>query len=355
MEHINYFATLAEQKAAYEAEELNIPQVDYCAETDIVNYNSKSTLFKKTGNVGDFYYENGMFSSDIDLTQDTPIGIVVIPRNFIPQSPNGRVMSLVNMSLSGFSGTTKEELMYPGLYKINTTRTKYTYYAGHGTGTTVNVHNIGNYHPVFQPSDRWNDGEPQRVQSPDDPQAYYSGSGSSDYHGVSPYKVDENGNITFNSNYGDEKIYTGTVAYVLNAFSDFDGYGNTNAQINASAQADWKTAESLRSDAQTFAVSACVCKRFNCGGLDWYLPSCGELGFLAPRHKVLQSQLQKLIDANGTAALIPEEQYQTLPSSSSHLNYANSYLYYYYGYNAMNFMSFSKIQKYAIPRAFALI
>jgi hypothetical protein len=354
MEHINYFATLAEQKAAYETEELNIPQVDYCAETDIVNYNSKNTFYKKIGNVGDFYYANGMFSSDIDLTQDTPIGIVVIPRNFIPQSPKGRVMSLVNMSLSGFSGTTKEENMYPGLHGRSTSLTKYLYYAGHGTGTTVNVHNIGQYQQVFQPSDRWNDGEPQRVQSPDDPQAYYSGSGSTDYHGVSPYKVDEDGNITFNSNYGEEKISTGTVDYVLNAFSDFDGYGNTDVLVNSYVASDWKTIENLENSALN-ATSACVCKRFNCGGLDWYLPSCGELGFLAPRHKVLQSQLQKLIDANGTAALMPEQQYQTLPASTSDENYPNHYLYYWYGYNAMNFMDVYKRNTYAIPRAFALI
>ena len=354
MEHINYFATLAEQKAAYEAEELNIPQVDYCAETDLVNYNSKSAFFKKTGDVGDFYYENGMFSSDIDLTVDTPIGIVVIPRNFIPQSPKGRVMSLVNMSMSGFSGTTKEEKMFPGLVGLTTPKlTQYSYYAGHGTGTTVSTLTVGGYFQVFQPSDRWNDGEPQRVQSPDDPQAYYSGSGSSDYHGVSPYKVDENGNITFNSKYGEEKIYTGTVDYVLNAFSDFDGYGNTDAQISTKSQTNWKTTEKLSINS-IFAISACACKRFNCGGLDWYLPSCGELGFLAPRHKVLQSQLQKLIDANGTAALIPEEQYQTLPASTTH-EIRDNYLYYWYGYNAMNYKQTNKRNTYAIPRAFALI
>lgn len=354
MEHINYFATLAEQKAAYEAEELNIPQVDYCAETDLVNYNSKSTLFKKIGNVGDFYYENGLFSSDVDLTQGTPIGIVVIPRNFIPTSPKGRVMSLVNMSMNGFSGTTSEETMYPGLYFTETPLTKYYYYAGHGTGTTVQTNLVGNYSAVFQPSDRWNDGEPQRVQSPDDPQAYYSGSGSTDNHGVSPYKVDEDGNITFNSRYGEKEIYTGTVDYVLNAFSDFDGYGNTDVQISTSAQTDWKTASVLENN-RRYALSACACKRFNCGGLDWYLPSCGELGFLAPRHKVLQSQLQKLIDANGTAALIPENQYQTLPASTSAEDYRYQYLYYWYGYNAMNFMNVGKTTNYAIPRAFALI
>lgn len=311
------------------------------------------SFFKKTGDVGDFYYENGMFSTDVDLTQATPIGIVVIPRNFIPQSPKGRVMSLVNMSLSGFSGTTNEEKMVFGLYLRNTTLTKYRDYAQHGTGTTVNVNQIKFKDNVFQPSDRWNDGEPQRVQSPDDPQAYYSGSDYSDYHGVSPYKVDENGNITFNSNYGEEKIYTGTVDYLLNAFSDFDGYGNTDAQISVESESDWETTENLSNNG-SYAVSACVCKRFNCGGLDWYLPSCGELGFLAPRHKVLQSQLQKLIDANGTAALIPEEQNEVLPASTSHEN-CSEYLYYCYGYNAMNYYYSLKNGNHCVPRAFALI
>ena len=313
------------------------------------------SFFKKTGDVGDFYYENGMFSSDIDLTKGTPIGMVVIPRNFIPSSPKGRVMSLVNMSCSGFTGTTSDETMYFGLNNVSlTSTTEMKYYSGlphYGTGTNVSTTNFNGYrwYNLFYPTDRFDDGQPQHIQSPEYKNGHYSSSGSSDYHGVCPYIMDDSGNITFN-----EKYISGDT----NACSDLDGYNNTEILASfATATTDWKTANKIYNVAsEGYAPCAQACKRFNVGGLEWYLPACGEMGFLMPKKQVLRNQLQKLIDNGGTAAQFNDENYKIMSSSTS---YSNTYKFgYWQSYESINYYQSQTANKAGnnnIQRAFALI
>lgn len=299
MKHINYFESAAEQTAAYETEEFKLPQVDYCLETNIVSYHPIDTFFKTSGNIGDFYYENGKFSTDVDLTKGTPIGIVTIPKDFIASSPNGRIMSLLWMSNSGFTGTTQECLLNYGLIGVSTVRcykklaccgTKYS-----GSSTVSSVQDTANL-----PSDSFS-GE---IQYSGDPTTYYLGSAASEqYNAISPFLTDENGNTIFNTEY----IKTDSPSSVQNGFSNLDGYGDTailTNDKNTSGQTDWKTADTIVNESSWesafgYSPAACCCKRFNVGNLDWYFPSIGELGFIMPRMKVLNDQMQKLIDNGG--------------------------------------------------------
>lgn len=340
MKHINYFETAVEQTAAIEKDGLNRPQVDYCLETNIVSYYPISS-----GNVGDFYYSDGTFSDIIEPSKGAPIGIVVIPRNFIQDSPKGRIMSLVNMSLSGFKGTTEDELMTSDGWsngwneKYNSRDCQFPLYSV--DGDTINTNVNSGYVCTTIASDRWKDSEYMWLQSPEDPQAYYT----TQWKRVSPspYLANGWGELSLNPTYADYSILKNG-----NVLSDFDGYGNTDLQISNSAETDWKTAETITQSEGT-ASFACACKRFNVGGLDWYLPSCGESGFLLARFKTIQAQLQKLKDKGIEVALLNESEYNLMPTSTYNKT-AN------YGYCAFNviYSAEGEVNGY-IPRAFALI
>lgn len=84
-----------------------------------------------------------------------------------------------------------------------------------------------------------------------------------------------------------------------NALSDFDGKANTEFLCSkATAQENWKTDETIinSSDAR-YHPAACACWRFHTAGTnqgDWYLPACGELGYLYVRQKLISETITAL-------------------------------------------------------------
>ena len=293
--YLNLFSTLSEQQKVYSAHTYDMSYVDYTIENNTVHY--AQPFFHSVGKVGDFYYENGLYSTDVDLTQGTPIGIMVIEKDFIPTSPKGRVMSLLEMSYSSpNSGSTLSQTMAWGNNGVDTTLPNLTSVVHGGTGTTALSTAQGVKEYAFLPSDKFT-----ALQYSGDPSTYYYYLKDSNGHAISPYLTDSDGNVTFNTEY----IRTTSPSNSANCLADLDGYSNTEVLTNdtyTSGQSDWKTASAITNNGDAgYSPAACCCKRFEVGGLDWYLPSMGELGFIVPRFNVIQNQLTKLKNHGGSS------------------------------------------------------
>ena len=290
--YLNLINTNDEQEQLYSSYTYDKSYIDYTVENKKVHY--AQPFFHKVGKVGDFYYENGLFSRDIILKRGIPIGIVVIEENFIPTSPQGRIMSLVDMNYSTpTTGGTYTQGMYWGNYENTIPLQYYDEIAHCGYDNTISSFVQGLTNSASLPSDSFS-----AKNYSGDPSTYYA---NSNYHAISPYLTDASGNTTFNTEY----IKTTSPSSSANCLSDLDGYGNTEVLTNdtyTSGQSDWKTANTITNNsAAGYSPAACCCKRFEVGGLDWYLPSMGEIGFIMPRFSVIQSQLTKLINNGGSS------------------------------------------------------
>lgn len=85
--YLNLIETKTEYDEVYQLDSsvYSKPWVSFCKESKKVSYNIQ--FFHKVGKVGDFYYANGLFSTEINLKEGIPIGIMVIEKDFIPSSP----------------------------------------------------------------------------------------------------------------------------------------------------------------------------------------------------------------------------------------------------------------------------
>jgi hypothetical protein len=96
-------------------------------------------------------------------------------------------------------------------------------------------------------------------------------------------------------------------AYVLKgtATADFNGKKNTDI-ITALAltQSGWTTDSAItNSYGSGYYPAACCCRRFHTTGTnagDWYLPACGELGYIIPKFATLNKILSAINTAYGS-------------------------------------------------------
>ena len=118
-----------------------------------------------------------------------------------------------------------------------------------------------------------------------------------------------------------------------NALADMDGKGNTEkilAVVN-SISTDWQTALTITSGytSNSFPPAQC-CWRYCTVGTsqgDWYLPSAGELGYLAARYKLISTSIEKLITLNFKALILPHDD-GVWSSTVSSIRYAVSLAFY---------------------------
>lgn len=271
--------------------------------------------------------KNDLFSVDyFPADKYTPIGIVVVPgtHNVYGDDSCG-VMSLRRMSYrTPDDGTTSFQSMHFGGYgaEINSL-TNYDQICYVGSNGSVGESVIGTTSDAYLPSDKFI----TVTNSYDAETSYYYN--DSNYYIPSPYNNDG----SFNTEYS----RTLNPSSLLNAMSDFDGVGNTRIITDlATSQSDWKTASIIIDDVDAgYYPAACCCWRYHTEGTkqgDWYLPACGELGYIMPRFNKIQDAIQKMKTAYGNSAGVSIYTSAINWSSSEYSNKSVRFVYFEDGY-----------------------
>ena len=128
---------------------------------------------------------------------------------------------------------------------------------------------IGLTETVILPSEYYT-----KIQNPHDLDTYYYGIDSYYYHGPSPYLTDESRNPSY--------YQTSNPSSTSNAFSDFDGKGNTTKIV--------------KERNNPFYAAEC-CNAYYTEGTkktQWYLPSIGELGYLMVKLRTINGSITKI-------------------------------------------------------------
>lgn len=213
----------------------------------------------------------------------TPIGVVVIPPSHdVYGTGEGAVMSLKYMNYTTPNeGSINYQSIYWGSYGGYTPIYDYTSVAtiGYTTAQTETVSFTGS---AYLPSDAFT-----AITCIKDTNASYSTSVKKSA-APSPYLTDGSRNSQYYTNGN-------------NALSDFDGVGNTNVLTGLATGEDWKNTTSITNTSEkTYYPAACCCWRYSTVGTvqgNWYLPACGELGYLCARFKTINNAIQYLINS----------------------------------------------------------
>lgn len=216
----------------------------------------------------------------------TPIGVVVVPgtHNVYGDGSCG-VMSLKEMNYSTpDTGSTSYQYMCWGVYgtDISTLRNLDQV----PTGNQANGLPTGESGYAYLPSDNFSG-----TRCAHDTDVYYN---SSPYI-PSPYLTDGSRNPGY--------YQTTSPSSSNNALADFDGRGNTNKIITQRGNKDyssWKPTYNTQAD---YPAASC-CDMFYTEGTqqgDWYLPACGELGYIMPNLKKINEAITKMRNACGSS------------------------------------------------------
>ena len=144
-------------------------------------------------------------------------------------------------------------------------------------------------------------------------------------------------------------IYHST-ANTGNAYADMDGKGNTEKilAVDNSVSTDWQTASTITNstssstNTQPHSAAQC-CWRYHTVGTnqgDWYLPSGGELGYLASRWKAIDNSIDKLVSSGFEALALPVG--NRWWSSTEYSSYYAVYLYFRSSYAYLGYGNRSK-------------
>lgn len=256
-------------------------------------------------------------STDYPLSRFSPIGVVAVPSSHTVEK-RPRICSLKDMDWDSPDGDGYGGLICFGGYGKNWISERiyeYPYLGIDGLTLDSKV----NYHPNYSylPCD---DGgyyhtplNSKEMYQTDDPIDYQ-------YFMCSPYK--EDGSLetryfdTSNSN---------------NVLCDFDGKTNTKKilDIDNSKSTSWQTASEISNESTNqFIHPAAQCTwRYHTDGTkqgDWYLPSCGELGYLFARYSSINRTIELLNEVyNRQIFELIDGEYFYWSSSDSSILHAN--------------------------------
>lgn len=227
-------------------------------------------------------------SSTYPSSRYTPIGVVVVPgsHNVYGDGSCG-IMSLKEMSYSTpDTGSTSHQQVHWGQYGRNLDLPNLTQAP---TGNTRDGIPTGQTAEPCLPSDKFN-----RIICLHDTDAYYSGFS----YAPSPYLTDGSRNPGY--------YQTTSPSSSNNCLADFDGKGNSKILWdNATSQRNWKTALFITNNSNSgYSPAACCCWRYHTDGTqqgDWYLPACGELGYIMPPFNKINEAIDKMRNAYGSS------------------------------------------------------
>ena len=256
MKYLKKFNNASEYEAFKNSDEFLLPNVSFAVEDDIFYYQP----YIPPISLCDIAYWDGsgvktVSKDNWSTSLGTPIGVVVIPSGMLPDG-KARMVGLKPVDASGNPSSLHVGMPWGG-YSTDTSLTNYT-----KVPTTDNAGSTstGSNDYGYLPSDKFT-GATSYVDS----EAKYN----STPYVPSPYLYN-GGELTFNPEYS--KALEGN-----NALSDFNGLSNTETLVGlgtgyTAANAAWQYSDGV-------------------SNTQWYLPAMGELGFLIPRLKEINSAL----------------------------------------------------------------
>ena len=240
----------------------------------------------------------------------TPIGVEVIPvEHDVYGTGQAGIMSLAEMSYTTpDTGSSSNQGMYWGGYEVDTSLPNLDTANYIGIDGQLNNNTVqGSDMTCILPSDSFITsvhGTP--LLSLDGSSYYFVSSGAEIgqegmWFGPSPYNADGSRNEAYYT--------TASPALATNALSDFDGVGNTTVLTElATAQSDWKTADSItNSDSAGYYPAACCAWRFHTAGTEqgqWYLPAAGELGYVINRLSAINETINKVLSVYSSVVAV---------------------------------------------------
>ena len=293
LEHLKSFADVDSYKQHILSSNAVFPNVSYVGETDKVYYNPHRDI-----QAGEIIYLNGgkLYATKLsnwNSSLGTAQGVVVVPASHTTDD-TVRIVSLVPMSCDTpeAGGSAELEIYWGGYGDDLTGLTNYSLVptTSNNDSTTIGTDSMSRL-----PSNSTNGNFTGATCVTDIETKYYN---PSEPMCPSPYLRDNTQNPAYIGN------TNGRIAT-----SDFDGLKNTDIICaSATGQSDWQTASVItNSYSSGYYPAACCCKRYGTSGLpsgDWYLPACGELGYIMPRFKQIQDSLQGIIDSGQVAVLL---------------------------------------------------
>lgn len=253
-----------------------------------------------------------------DIKKYTPIGVVVIPTSHdVYGTGECGVMSLKEMdcdtpSIGGTSGQT----MYWGLNDTdistlsNLNRVpilKSDSNVGDASSTVT-----GEHYSAFLPTDRI---FTSSAQCPHDTDKYYSVP-DSNYQAPSPYLTDDSRNPAY--------YQTSSPSSSNNALADFDGKNNTQKIITQRGTKDYNSWKPTYNVGIDYPAASC-CDMFHTDGTsqgDWYLPACGELGYILVHNNKINEVINKICTVYNSSIGVELNNYRRYCSSTEYDSYS---------------------------------
>lgn len=216
----------------------------------------------------------------------TPIGVVIIPNSHdVYGDGSCGVMSLKSMNCdTPATGGTSEQQMHWGDYDTGISGLSDFYQVP--TGNTLYGIPTNKTSYAYLPSDKFSG-----TRCAHDTDAYYD----SQAYIPSPYLTDGSRNSGY--------YQTTSPLTTGNALADFDGRDNTDkiiAQRGTKDYVSWTPASESEAD---YPAASC-CDMFHTEGTqqgDWYLPACGELGYIMPPFNKINDAIDKMRTAYGSS------------------------------------------------------
>lgn len=243
-------------------------------------------LWDKTGVRKLFVSSDALSSYPSDIY--TPIGIVVIPASHdVYGDGSCGVMSLKPMNCDTPStGGTSEQSMHWGVYGTDISELSNLNQVP--TGNTSNGIPTGQTSNAYLPSDKFSS-----TQCAHDTDTFYSRN-ISDFI-PSPYLTDGSRNPGY--------YQTTSPSSSSNALADFDGIGNTEKIITQRGTKNYNSWTPGRTTEADYPAASC-CDMFHTEGTsqgDWYLPACGELGYIMPHFNKINKSISNMRQVYGSS------------------------------------------------------